>query len=98
MRLLFRVAALAVVLLGGGWAVLFCLANDAAVSLDLVILRLPEAPVAVWVLGAFVAGGVSGLLAASVALWRARLALLAARRAAARGAPDTSAVTAKGAA
>lgn len=95
MRLLFRVAALAVVLLGGGWAVLFCLANGAAVSLDLVIVRLPEAPVAVWVLGAFVAGGVSGLLAASVALWRVRLALRAARRSAARGARDTRAVVAR---
>jgi uncharacterized integral membrane protein len=95
MRLLFRVVALAVVLLGGGWAVLFCLANGAAVPLDLLIVRLPEAPLAVWVLGAFVAGGISGLLAASVALWRVRLALRAARRNAAHGPGDTPAGVAK---
>lgn len=88
MRLLFRIAAFAVVLVGGAWAVLFCLANNAVTQLDLVIVRLPEAPVSIWVLGAFVAGGLSGLLAASLALWRARAAVLALRRAAAHATAD----------
>ena len=54
------------------WALLFCLANPLAVPLDLVVLRLPAAPLAVWVLAAFVLGGICGLLASSAALWRAR--------------------------
>lgn len=80
MSRLFRLAALLVAIAGGGWGVLFCLANAEAVGLDLVFLQLPEAPLAVWVLGAFVCGGLCGLLAASVALWRARLAAATLRR------------------
>jgi uncharacterized integral membrane protein len=39
-----------------------------------VLLSLPAAPLGVWVLGAFVTGGIAGLLASSAALWRGRRA------------------------
>ena len=75
-----RIAALAIVVAGGAYGVLFCLANTASVQLDLVIFRLPAAPLSVWVLGAFIVGGVLGLLASSVALWRMRMSAAALRR------------------
>jgi uncharacterized integral membrane protein len=56
----------------GGWGLLFCLSNPAAVTLDFVLFRLPAAPVGAWVLGAFVSGGIGGLLASSLALLRGR--------------------------
>ncbi len=67
-RFLTLLLALAV----AAWALLFCLANPVFVPLDVVLLRLPAAPLAVWVLAAFVLGGICGLLASSAALWRAR--------------------------
>ena len=67
-----RILALLLALAVAAWALLFCLANTARTPLDLVLLRLPEAPLSVWVLGAFVLGGLGGLLASSAAIWRAR--------------------------
>ncbi|MBK6287151.1 MAG: LapA family protein [Gammaproteobacteria bacterium] len=80
MNMLFRALLLALVLAAGTWALLFSLANNSPVPLDLVLVSLPEASLAVWVIGAFVLGGVCGLVAASTAIWRARLAVLALRR------------------
>ena len=75
-----RIAALAIVVAGLAYGVLFCLANTTALPLDFVFFRLPEAPLSVWVLGAFIAGGVIGLAASSAALWRMRMASAALRR------------------
>lgn len=69
---LSRVVVLFFVLAAALWALLFSLANTSRTPLDLVLLTLPEAPVAVWVLGAFVLGGFGGLIASSAAIWRAR--------------------------
>lgn len=75
-----RILLLALVLLAGIWAFFFSLANSAALPLDLVFLRLPPLSIGFWVISAFVAGGCTGLLAASAAIWRARLAATAANR------------------
>jgi putative membrane protein len=76
-----RVILLLLVVAVGGWAFLFSLANSDSVALDLVFLQLAPAAVSVWVIGAFVAGGLCGLAAGSVAIWRARRALTQRRRA-----------------
>ena len=65
-----RFIAVLISLCSAVWALVFCLSNTEDVPLDLVLFSLPAAPVGVWVLGAFVAGGIAGLLASSVALWR----------------------------
>jgi putative membrane protein len=76
-----RLLVLALVLGVGLWAFLFSLANSDAVALDLVVLRLAPAALAVWIIAAFVAGGLCGLAAGSVAIWRAQRALTRLRRA-----------------
>jgi putative membrane protein len=80
MSMLLRLLLVALVLAAGVWALLFSLANTSPVSLDLVFVVLPETSMSVWVIGAFVAGGLCGLAAASTAIWRARLTVLALRR------------------
>lgn len=67
-----KLGAVLLALCAALWALLFCLSNSAPVPLDLVFYRLPPAPSGVWVLGAFVIGGLAGLLASSAALWRGR--------------------------
>lgn len=74
MKRISRLVAVLLALCGAMWALLFCLGNAQVVPLDLVLLSLPPAPLGVWVLGAFVTGGVAGLLASSAALWRGRRA------------------------
>ena len=72
MSRVYRFLAFLLALAVAVWALFFCLANPVSVPLDVVLLRLPAAPLAVWVLAAFVLGGICGLLASSAALWRAR--------------------------
>lgn len=67
-----RFLLLLLVLVAAAWGILFSLANTSRTTLDLVVITLPEGPLAVWVLGAFVLGGLGGLLASSAAIWRAR--------------------------
>ena len=81
MKLLKRVLLLALVLGAGLWAFLFSLANSEPVALDLVFARLEPAALSVWLVAAFVAGGLCGLFAGSVAIWRAQRALSRSRRA-----------------
>ncbi|HMV72090.1 MAG TPA: LapA family protein [Pseudomonadales bacterium] len=78
---LLRLLLLLSVLVTGFWAFLFSLANNEVVALDLVLLRLPEAALSVWIVAAFIAGGLCGLVAGSVAIWRARRALTRSRSA-----------------
>lgn len=56
---------LALVLIYG---VLFAIQNTAAVPLDLLIIKLPERSLALWVLLAFAVGGILGLVLGSLAL------------------------------
>ena len=77
MRLLLLVLVLGV----GLWAFLFSLANSEPVTLDLVFARLEPAALSVWLIAAFVGGGLCGLFAGSVAIWRAQRALSRSRRA-----------------
>ena len=76
---LWRLVLLLLVLVAGAWAFLFSLANNEEVALDLVVLRLPEAALSVWIIAAFIGGGLCGLAAGSVAIWRARRALSGSR-------------------
>jgi lipopolysaccharide assembly protein A len=81
MKRLERLLLLALVLGAGLWAFLFSLANSEPVALDLVFVRLEPAALSVWLIAAFVAGGLCGLFAGSVAIWRAQRALSRSRRA-----------------
>ena len=83
MKRLERLLLLALVLGAGLWAFLFSLANSEPVALDLVFVRLEPAALSVWLIAAFVAGGLCGLFAGSVAIWHAQRALSRSRRAAA---------------
>ena len=66
MRVLKRVLLLALVLGVGLWAFLFSLANGEPVALDVVFARLEPAALSVWLIAAFVAGGLCGLFAAGI--------------------------------
>ncbi len=90
MTLLRRLLLLALVLAAGLWAFLFSLANSEPVALDLVVARLEPVAISVWLVAAFVAGGLCGLAAGSVALWRARRVLAHARRASAAPGASTT--------
>ena len=80
MSRMYRVAAAAACLAAGAWSLLFSLANSEHIGIDLVFVQLPPAPIAVWVLGAFVLGGVGGMLASTVVLWRVRASASMLRR------------------
>lgn len=60
------------------FGIFFSLQNDTKVPLDLLILRLPEQSTALWILLAFAAGGVAGIVISGVALvkQRSRIGLL----------------------
>jgi len=60
MKRLERLLLLALVLGAGLWAFLFSLANSEPVALDLVFVRLEPAALSVWLIAAFVAGGLCG--------------------------------------
>lgn len=91
MKRLERLLLLVPVLGVGLWAFLFSLANSEPVTLDLVFARLEPAALSVWLIAAFVAGGLCGLFAGSVAIWRAQRALSRSRRAPAAPAVATAA-------
>ena len=80
MKRLKRLLLLVPVLGVGLWAFLFSLANSEPVTLDLVFARLEPAALSVWLIAAFVGGGLCGLFAGSVAIWRAQRALPRSRR------------------
>ena len=69
-----------VLLLVLAFGVLFAIQNTATVPLDLLLVRLPEQSIALWVLLAFALGGVAGLLVSSVALVRLKSRLLLLQR------------------
>ena len=80
MRYVNRVLLLLLVLGVGSWALLFSLANSGTLALDLVFAQLPAARTSALLLGAFIVGGLCGLVAGSGAIWRAMRSERAMRR------------------
>ena len=80
MRLLFRIIMIVIILVVLCFAVLFVVQNNAVVPLDLLVLQLTEQRIALWVLLAFVLGGITGVLVSSVALIKLRGDLALQRR------------------
>jgi putative membrane protein len=64
--------------------VLFSLQNTDPVPLDLLVYRFAPQSVSLWVLSALAVGGVLGIAASSLILWRLRSSLASTRRQLAR--------------
>ena len=62
MRPLKRVFALLILISVAVFGVFFAIQNTDPAPLDLLIIQLPEQPVALWVLLAFAAGGIIGMV------------------------------------
>jgi putative membrane protein len=60
--------------------VLFALQNEAPVPLDLLVYTFEPQSLALWILIAFVLGGILGMVVSSVILMRARASLASCRR------------------
>ena len=73
-----------VLLAGLAVGVLFALQNTQAVPLDLLVYTFAPRSLALWILGAFAVGGISGLLVSSFYILRSRAALGSSRRQLAR--------------
>ena len=71
MQYLKRLVALAMALGVGVWSLVFSLSNQQQVALNLVFFELSSQRVSLWIVGAFVLGGIVGMLSASGALFRA---------------------------
>lgn len=63
-KLLLAVLLLVIALYGA----LFAVENDTAVPLDLLLVELPAVRVSLWVMAAFIAGGLAGLIISGVKL------------------------------
>ncbi len=74
--LLATVIGLLVIAVG----ILFTVHNTQMVSIDLVFFRLPEATLSLWLILAFVTGGVCGVLLSAVTIFALRTRLGRARR------------------
>lgn len=72
MRYLKRLFVLLLLVLVLIFGALLTVANDARAPLDLLLIQLPEQRVVVWLILAFVLGGVVGLLLSSAAIVRLR--------------------------
>ena len=75
-NLLYFLLAVAMLALGA----MFAVQNEATVPLDLLVVALPERSVALWVLLAFAAGGVLGMLTSLGVILKLRTGLMAANR------------------
>lgn len=80
MNLLRKLLTLIILLAVVGVAVLFAVQNKTPVPLDLLVYTFAPRSLALWVLLAFVLGGVGGLLMSSLVLLRSRASLGSARR------------------
>lgn len=63
-KLLLAVLLLVIALYGA----LFAVENDTAVPLDLLLVELPAVRVSLWVMAAFIVGGLAGLIISGVKL------------------------------
>lgn len=80
MRWLKRLAVMLVLLVVLALGLLFSLQNAATVPVDLLVYQTAERPLAVWLLLAFVLGGVIGMVVGSFALIRVQASRLKLRR------------------
>ncbi len=80
MKLLRKLLIIAVVLTMLAVGVLFALQNKAPVALDLLVYTFEPKSLALWVLGAFALGGVTGMVVSSAIMLRMRAALGASKR------------------
>ena len=60
--------------------IMFTIHNTEKVSIDLVFLTLPEASLSLWLIAAFVLGGILGFLLSSVAVVSLKARLMGSRR------------------
>ncbi|WP_040879772.1 lipopolysaccharide assembly protein LapA domain-containing protein [Marinobacterium rhizophilum] len=60
--------------------ILFTIHNTDKVSIDLILVTLPQASLSLWLIAAFVCGGVLGLLLSSVAILGLKTRLRSARK------------------
>lgn len=60
--------------------IMFTIHNTEKVSIDLVFLTLPEASLSLWLIAAFVLGGVLGFLLSSIAVVSLKARLMGSRR------------------
>ena len=60
--------------------IMFTIHNTEKVSIDLVFLTLPEASLSLWLIAAFVLGGVLGFLLSSIAVVSLKARLIGSRR------------------
>ena len=84
MRLLRRLLILLVVAAVLLFATLFSIQNESSAPLDLLIIQLPEQRVTLWILLAFIVGGVIGMATSSLTVMRMKSGQLALRRKLAR--------------
>ena len=80
MKLLRKLLTVIVILAMVAVGVLFALQNKAPVALDLLVYTFEPQSLALWILTAFAAGGVLGMLASSGILLRMRASLGSSRR------------------
>lgn len=80
MRLIIRFIMIAITLLVVCFGVFFAIQNTEQVSLDLLVVQLPEMRIAFWVLVAFALGGIVGMLVSSIAIVKLRGDLVLQRR------------------
>lgn len=74
MRFLKAIFFLIIAILVFMLSLAFITHNQTAVSVDLLLMRLPEAPIATWLIVFFVLGGVFGLIASSLLIFREKQA------------------------
>lgn len=80
MRWLKRLAVMLTLLCVLAVGLLFSLQNASTVPVDLLVYRTVERPIAVWLLLAFVLGGIIGMIVGSVALVKVQASRLRLRR------------------
>ncbi|MBD2859915.1 LapA family protein [Spongiibacter sp. KMU-158] len=72
MRRLRSLLTLLILIAVLAFGLLFSIANDTPVSLDLLLVQLPEQRLSLWLILTFFVGGLLGMASASVALFRLR--------------------------
>lgn len=77
LRTLLLVVLCLVILFVG---ILFTIHNTDKVSIDLILVQLPQASLSLWLIAAFVCGGVLGILLSSVAVLGLKTRLRSARK------------------
>ena len=90
MKILRKLLSILVVLATLAIGVLFSLQNKAPVPLDLLVYTFEPQSLAVWVLLAFVLGGVLGLVVSSLIIVRTRASLVACKRQLGRAREESS--------